>query len=85
MALAPQTPLAESLATEDQGRASAMLHDLGDNVTQAADEEKNIHSRNRTKSLPFESWSADRQNPMNWSPVRIWMIVWLLVVTNVIA
>ena len=37
-----------------------------------------------THSAP-QDWISDPQNPVNWSPWRKWVVIWLLVVTNMIA
>ena len=48
-------------------------------------EEKSASAGSNAESLLLQSWLADPQNPMNLSPVRKWMIVLLLVITNLIA
>ena len=54
-------------------------------MTQSETEEDGGLHGSESKNVSYQSWLTDVQNPLNWSPLRKWMIVWLLVITNTIA
>ena len=54
-------------------------------MTQSETEEDDGLHGSEPKNVSHQSWFTDVQNPLNWSPLRKWMIVWLLVITNTIA
>ena len=54
-------------------------------MTQSETEEDGGLHGSESKNVSYQSWLTDVQNPLKWSPLRKWMIVWLLVITNTIA
>ena len=71
--------------SEQRDKAVTPLRDSKHIKARAETDRDPVFHGTETKDVSSQCWLTDPQNPMNWSPLRKWMIMWLLVITNIIA
>ena len=81
----PRGQAAAAKPHEENFRASTTSQNQENRVAQAETKEDDAFQNTMTGDTSTRDWITDSQNPMHWSPLRKWMIVWLLVITNLIA
>ncbi|CAG8956468.1 hypothetical protein HYFRA_00003853 [Hymenoscyphus fraxineus] len=67
------------------GNTEPLRHTRSDDISPPGHNEKHIPGVDEGESLTVSMWKDDPKNPLNWSKMRRWAIITLLVTTNFIA
>ncbi len=82
------TPRIEAAAeelSEGERRASNTVQELTGKKAHTKTDNGDGFRGAGTEDVLAQSWITDPQNPINWSPLRKWTSICLLIVTNLIA
>lgn len=78
-------PQVQAKMSEEIRKSGKRSQNSKEKIATAETEEGVSTHRTETGDVLSEDWFTDPENPLNWSHLRKWTIIWLLVITNMIA